>query len=130
MPYALIPDGFKLQKVTKMQQEAISAKRSHDDAVALLANPNTPLVVGAGLLIVGTPFLIDRLLDEIKELVPDIPDFEEVKKEAKSKVSVGGALVSGLGQQGILSLKQLVPDVPTQEEIKARLKDLGLTGLA
>ena len=46
MPYALIPEGFELKKVTKLQEEAVKAKRRHDDTVALLNNANTPLVVG------------------------------------------------------------------------------------
>jgi len=33
-------------QVTKLQAEAVSAKRRHDDVVALLNNPNTPIVVG------------------------------------------------------------------------------------
>ena len=48
MAYALIPDGYTLKKVTKLQKQALDEKRTHDDAVALLNNPNTPLVVGAG----------------------------------------------------------------------------------
>ena len=46
MAYALIPEGFKLEKVTKAQADAVSSKRRHDDVVALLNNSNTPLVVG------------------------------------------------------------------------------------
>ena len=46
MPYVLIPDGFTLKKVTKAQEQAVNAKRRHDDVVALLNNSNTPLVVG------------------------------------------------------------------------------------
>ena len=47
MPFALIPDGYSLKKVTKLQKRAIDEKRMHDDTIALLNNPNTPLVVGA-----------------------------------------------------------------------------------
>jgi len=49
MPYALIPDGYTLKKVTPLQEAAINSKRRHDDVVALLENSNTPLVV-AGLV--------------------------------------------------------------------------------
>ena len=54
MPYALIPEGFKLEKVTRAQADAVSSKRRHDDVVALLNNTNTPLVIG-GLV---TAFLV------------------------------------------------------------------------
>ncbi len=43
----MIPDGFSLKKVTRAQKDAVDAKRRHDDVVALLNNPNTPLVIGS-----------------------------------------------------------------------------------
>ena len=49
MSYALIPDGFSLKKVTKSQKEAVDAKRRHDDVVAVLTNPNTPIVIGSAI---------------------------------------------------------------------------------
>ena len=39
MPYALIPDGYSLKKVTKAQEQAVNAKRRHDDVLAFIANP-------------------------------------------------------------------------------------------
>ena len=66
MPYALIPDGYTLKSVTKLQKQAISEKRRHDDVVALLQNSQTPLVV-AGIV---TAFLAgraaDSLIDDLK----------------------------------------------------------------
>ena len=47
MPYVMIPDGFSLKKVTRAQKDAVDAKRRNDDVVALLNNPNTPLVIGS-----------------------------------------------------------------------------------
>ena len=61
MPYALIPEGFELKKVTKLQKDAVDAKRRHDDVVALFNNPNTPLVVG-GLV---TAFFGVKLAEDI-----------------------------------------------------------------
>jgi hypothetical protein len=61
MPYALIPNGYSLKKVTKLQKEAVNAKRRHDDVVALLNNPNTPLVVG-GII---TAFFGVKLAEDI-----------------------------------------------------------------
>ena len=61
MPYALIPEGFTLKKVTKAQEEAVKAKRRHDDTVALLNNVNTPLVIG-GLI---TAFFGVKLAEDI-----------------------------------------------------------------
>jgi len=61
MAYALIPEGFKLEKVTKAQADAVNSKRRHDDIVALLNNTNTPLVLG-GLV---TAFFGARLAADI-----------------------------------------------------------------
>jgi len=61
MPYALIPDGYSLKKVTKLQEQAVNAKRRHDDTVALLNNVNTPLVIG-GLI---TAFFGVKLAEDI-----------------------------------------------------------------
>ena len=67
MPFALIPDGYSLKKVTKLQKQAISSKRRHDNVMAILENSQTPLVV-AGIV---TAFLAgraaDSLIDDLKE---------------------------------------------------------------
>ena len=67
MPYVLIPEGHKLEKATKLQVDAVNAKRRHDDVVALLANTNTPLVIG-GLV---TAFFGARLAGDI---ISDLED--------------------------------------------------------
>ena len=67
MPYALIPDGYSLKRVTKLQKQAINSKRRHDNVMAILENSQTPLVV-AGIV---TAFLAgraaDSIIDDIKE---------------------------------------------------------------
>jgi len=67
MPFALIPDGFSLKKVTKLQKQAINSQRRHDNVMAILENSQTPLVV-AGIV---TAFLAGRaadgLIDDITE---------------------------------------------------------------
>jgi len=117
LPYALIPEGFKLQKVTKMQQEAISAKRSHDDAVALLSNPNTPLVIGGAGLIGVTAYYGDALADFIIEKLKAAGEVftttgEEIIRTnikgwaadfIRAKFAVSGALLTQ-------TLKGLVPE--------------------
>jgi len=39
MPYALIPDGFTLKKVTTAQEKALKDKRRHDNVTTFLNNP-------------------------------------------------------------------------------------------
>jgi len=82
MAYALIPEGFKLEKVTRAQADAVSAKRRHDDIVALLNNTNTPLVLGglvtaffgarlAGDIISDLEDKVGAVSDDIKEGIVD-----------------------------------------------------------
>jgi hypothetical protein len=61
MAYVLIPDGFTLKKVTKAQEQAVNAKRRHDNVQAFIENENTPLVVG-GLI---TAFVGVKLAEDI-----------------------------------------------------------------
>jgi len=115
LPYALVPDGYKLRKVTKLQQEAISAKRSHDDVVALLSNPNTPLVAGAA---VATFFLVnfaDDIINKIKATGAVVSD--EVEKAIKNVIDE--------------QKKKIIPDF-SLGSIESRLRDLGFSpkGLA
>jgi len=86
MAYALIPDGYSLKKVTKLQDQAVSAKRRHDDVEALLANPNTPLVIGG---LVGA-FLGVRLAEDIiKDIESRVGALsEDVKQGIKDTVDI------------------------------------------
>ena len=85
MPYALIPDGYSLKKVTKAQKEAVDAKRRHDNVTALLNNPNTPVVIGGAVAtFFGVRFASDviedlenkgvALTDDVKQKVRDTID--------------------------------------------------------
>ena len=67
MAYALIPDGYSLKKVTKLQEQAVNAKRRHDNVQAFLENENAPLLIGAGALAVSLPLLIALFLDAQEE---------------------------------------------------------------
>ena len=69
MPYALIPDGFTLKKVTKAQEQAVNAKRRHDNVQAFIENENTPLLVGAGALAFSIPFLVEMFLQAQEEML-------------------------------------------------------------
>ena len=79
MPYALIPDGYSLKKVTKLQKQAVSEKRRHDDVVALLENSQTPLVA-AGIV---TAFLAGRAADNILD---DLANAGETVSEKTKEV--------------------------------------------
>ena len=72
MPYALIPDGYSLKKVTKLQKQAVNDKRRHDDIVALLNNDLAAVAIVAPIVAVLsgtfgsaiTKFVLDKLKQE------------------------------------------------------------------
>ena len=94
MPYALIPDGYSLKKVTKLQKVAVNEKRRHDDVVALLNNENTPLVVGGAIAAIVTGLFAQQLAEDFNL------DEDQVKETLKT------ALFSATGLSGVL-LKKL-----------------------
>ena len=86
MPYALIPDGYSLKKVTKLQKEAVNAKRRHDDVVALLNNPNTPLVVGGLVTAFFGVKLAEDIIADLENRLGALSD--DVKQGIKDTVSI------------------------------------------
>ena len=86
MPYALIPDGYSLKKVTKLQKQAVNAKRRHDDIVAILANPNTPIVMGG---LVTAYFATDLAKDVVKKVEETVgPIAEETKTAIQETIEI------------------------------------------
>ena len=60
MPFALIPDGFKLQKVTKLQKEAVDKYNSSKNIEAFFEGPASAELVRA-VAIVVTPIILAAL---------------------------------------------------------------------
>ena len=87
MTYALIPDGFTLKKVTKLQKRAIDEKRTHDDTIAILNNPNTPLVAGATALIAGGAVFGPKIVDDIIGKLEDAG--ETISDDVKAGIKEG-----------------------------------------
>ena len=69
MPYALVPDGYKLEKVTKAQQEAVERFASTNATTAFLSGPASGELVKA-VAIVVTPIVLAALAKQV-----DLPDF-------------------------------------------------------
>jgi len=69
MPFALIPDGYKLEKVTKAQQEAVDRFASTNATRAFLSGPASGELVKA-VAIVVTPIVLAALAKQV-----DLPDF-------------------------------------------------------
>ena len=69
MPFALVPDGYKLEKVTKAQQEAVERFASTNATTAFLSGPASGELVKA-VAIVVTPIVLAALAKQV-----DLPDF-------------------------------------------------------
>ena len=111
MPYALIPDGYTLKSVTKLQKQALTEKRRHDDVVALFNNENTPLVLGglvAGFFAVQTS---KSVITELEGLLGELSD------DVKLAIETGVAKVE----------KELITDPKNWFERKIDIVKLGVS---
>ena len=92
MPFALIPDGFSLKKVTTLQQQAVKDKRRHDNVTTVLNNPE----IIKQIIITGFAFLAVRegkeALEELKDLgvniSQDVEDAFTKKRDVGAPVGV------------------------------------------
>jgi len=88
MPFALIPEGFELVKVTKAQEQAVQKYYNQERINSLLENPAIPLAIAAASLtgIAGLKLkdylvslqlnekiddFIDTTTDKVKDIVID-----------------------------------------------------------
>ena len=111
MPYALIPDGYTLKSVTKLQKQALTEKRRHDDVVALFNNENTPLVLGglvAGYFSLQTS---KSIITELESVLGELSD------DVKLAVETGVAKVE----------KELITDPKNWFERKIDIVKLGVS---
>jgi len=92
MPFALIPDGFTIQKVTAAQERAVKSKRRQDDLIALINNPQTIAVIGTvlGGALVATQ--VDGIIDSLKESGVQVSD--DVIQATKQKLGSGLSLAT------------------------------------
>ena len=110
MPFALIPEGFKLQKVTKAQERAVDAKRRHDDMIALLNNPQTISSAVTLILAYLTAQSGKTAVQELKDLGASISD--EVEDAFTKKRTFGdapvGVSIEQIVDEGIKRLSKLI----------------------
>ena len=97
MPFALIPDGFSLTKVTKAQEKAVKDKRRHDDVVAVLNNPTTVPIIATTIATLIAGVAIDKFIEGV-----DIPSSEEVKQTAKDTAIKASFATSFIPQKLLL----------------------------
>ena len=87
MPFALIPDGFTLKKVTKLQQQAIKDKRRHDNVIAFINNPE----LMKQIIVVVAGYLALKEAQDVYEYLGEkgVQIKQEVKDEYTKKRSFG-----------------------------------------
>ena len=127
MPYALIPEGFELKKVTKAQEQAVNAKRRHDNVQAFIENENTPFLVGAGALALSVPFLVGLLLQAQEEAL-NITLTDKQKSDLLNYASVSLGPVGIAGVVGRKIGKGIV-DIDLSD-LEKRLRGFEFGGLA
>ena len=90
MPFALIPDGYKLQKVTKLQKEAVDKFYSSKNIDSFLDGQASGELVKA-VAIVVTPIVLAALAKQI-----DLPDFNVTEFIDKQLEKIPGLDLSAL----------------------------------
>ena len=90
MPFALIPEGYKLQKVTKLQKEAVDKFYSSKNIDSFLDGQGSGELVKA-VAIVVTPIVLAALAKQI-----DLPDFNVTKFIDKQLEKIPGLDLSAL----------------------------------
>ena len=88
MPFALVPEGFKLQKVTKLQKEAIDKYNSSQNVQAFFEGPASSELVKA-VAIVVTPIILAALAKRGVAFAQD-----EVSDIIQATFSAAGGIIS------------------------------------
>jgi hypothetical protein len=91
MPFALIPDGYKLQKVTKLQKEAVDKFYSSKNIDSFLDGQASGELVKA-VAVVVTPIVLAALA---KQGIEGLPSADSIIDKALEAVNVD---LSALGQ--------------------------------
>ena len=91
MPFALIPEGYKLQKVTKLQKEAVDKFYTSQNVDSFLDGQASGELVKA-VAIVVTPIVLAALAKQV-----DLPDFNITELIDKQLEKIPGLDLSALG---------------------------------
>ena len=91
MPFELIPEGYKLQKVTKLQKEAVDKFYSSKNIDSFLDGQASGELVKA-VAIVVTPIVLAALAKQV-----DLPDFNITEFIDKQLEKIPGLDLSALG---------------------------------
>jgi len=94
--YEAVPIDVELQKVTAGESAALSRHKRHENINTLLANENTPVLIGAVALVAFLPLLLELLL-QAQEDALNITLTDTQKQTLKDTALVSLTGPSGLG---------------------------------
>ena len=118
MPYALIPNDYTLEKVTKEQKQAVEEKRSHDDVLTVLANPATSQLVallGAGL---STAYFLPLFIAALEKKVGTLGD--DFKSAVNETVNELNPLNIVREKAGLKSNEELIAELQRKAEAQEK----------
>lgn len=124
MPIALVPDGFSLKKVTKLQLEAIKDHRKHEDFKAFLGSSGSGKGLGLGalgiIILLILPFIILAFIRREGERDPN-QTFTQFAAETDATTLAGGTALYAKAMAGIPeTLQNVILPEPIRREIKAQ----------
>jgi hypothetical protein len=82
--YALIPDGYSLEKVSKSQEEAVKDLRKHEDFKTFLGSPQSGTAVGG--VAVGVALLI-FVIPMLKNFLNALAEDDEFKGQTVTQIA-------------------------------------------
>jgi len=125
MVYEAVPDDVEITKLTVGQRDALSRHRRHENINTILANENTPLLIGGVALLAALPILHNLFVQTLEEQNILLTDKQKELLKQGYKVNL---LVSPLGPfiLGREAAKALV-DLDLKD-IEKKLSGLGTLG--
>jgi len=67
MAYEAVPDDVEIQKLTAAERDALSRHKIHENINTILANENTPLLIGGVALLAALPILHNTFVQSLEE---------------------------------------------------------------
>jgi len=67
MTYEAVPIDVEIQKLTAAERDGLSRHKMHENINTLLANENTPLLIGGVALLAALPILNNLFVQTLEE---------------------------------------------------------------
>ena len=101
MAYEAVPIDVEIQKLTAAERDALSRYKIHENINTILANENTPLLIGAAGLALLLPALIEALL----QAQEDALNITLTDKQKTDLLNYANVSLGPIGIAGVLGRK-------------------------